>query len=63
MTETTVKKSFTPVMALREFFGLLPGQTLAQFVIEIKQLSMDERDILAKLACEEMGWDLKAVEK
>ena len=63
MSDTPAKKSFTPVMALKEFFGLKQGQTLSQFIIEVKALSMEERDYMARLACDEMGWELKAVEK
>ena len=34
------------VKAIKEFFGLLPGQTLAQFGAELKALSYQEkRDI------------------
>lgn len=37
------------IHACREFFGMLPGQTLQQFAAEIKQLTPDDKQELIKL--------------
>lgn len=58
MAETT-KKHVTPAVALKSFFGMKEGQTLQGFLAEIKELSEEERLNLAKLVCEEMGWELE----
>jgi hypothetical protein len=36
-------KHCTFIMACREFFGMLPGQTLQDFAKEVKELSPAER--------------------
>ena len=53
------KRILTPIAALRAFFGYRPGQGLKEFSDEMKQLSFDEKVALARLACEEMGAELK----
>jgi hypothetical protein len=57
MTENE-KKTFTPITALRAFFGYRPGQGLKDFADEVKHLSEEEKIELAKLACAEMGAEL-----
>ncbi len=52
------RKKMTPVIALRNFFGMKPGQTLQEFSAEVKELSAEERIHLAQLACNELGADL-----
>ena len=52
------KKRMTPVVAIRNFFGYRPGDTLAEFSAEVKQLSEGEKMELARLACEELGAEL-----
>lgn len=39
---------------LKEFFGMKPGQTLTDFMAEIKALSPLEKDQLASAAAREM---------
>jgi hypothetical protein len=53
------KKIVSSVVALKEFFGLKPGETLQEFLAEIRALSAEEKHNLAMLACAEMGWELK----
>lgn len=48
-------EKMTPVSILRKFFGLKPGQTLQDFLAELKTLSPDERKELAELAAKVLG--------
>jgi len=48
-------KEHTPITALRAFFGQKEGQTLNEFVAEMKELSEEEKVSLAQAACDEMG--------
>lgn len=48
-------RKLKPVAILKEFFGLLPGQTNMDFLQEIKALSTEERAELAALAAKELG--------
>lgn len=50
-------KRKTLVMACREFFGYLPGQTLKEFGDELKQLSQDERDEFGEMF-ENVGYEI-----
>lgn len=43
------------VRIFHDFFGRKPGQSLAEFSKELKELSPDERDELATLAAAELG--------
>jgi len=45
----------SPLVILRKFFGLLPGQTLKEFKDEIDALSSEEKRELATLAAKELG--------
>jgi hypothetical protein len=47
------------MVALKQFFGYLPGQTLKDFTAELKKLSTEEMDELAQLAAVELGVELK----
>jgi hypothetical protein len=47
------------VAILKEYFGMLPGQSLADFAAEVKKLSVDEKHELASLAAIELGHTLK----
>jgi len=51
---TTQRKSF--LGAVKEFFGLLPGQSLREFSAELKRLTLDDRLELAVLLRSE-GFD------
>lgn len=42
-------KTVTFIVAAREFFGLLPGQTLADFSKEIKALTVNDRTELVEM--------------
>jgi hypothetical protein len=42
-------------IVLKQFFGLKPGQTLAEFAAELKALSEEELLELAILAADELG--------
>src|SRR3989304_523293 len=57
--ETMEKKTMTPIVVLRTFFGQKEGQTLKGFMEEIKELSEQEKLHLAKLAAEELGVELE----
>jgi hypothetical protein len=54
-------KEYSPVVALKHFFGLKVDettgkrQTLQEFIEEMKELNEEEKMSLARLACEEMG--------
>lgn len=50
---TTGKTNKTQV--LRRYFGMLPGQTLTEFVQELKALNLEERLDLAQDAALAMG--------
>lgn len=52
-------KEFTVVSAIRSFFGMKPGETLQEFMAELKELSPAEKQELAELAVKEMGGVLK----
>lgn len=52
------KKLLTPIVAIRTFFGMRPGDTLHDFAAEIKQLSEEEKIYLARGACAELGCEL-----
>lgn len=42
--------------ALRQYFGLHPGQTLSEFMTEIKALTPEAKTELAVGAAKELGW-------
>lgn len=46
---------------LKKFFGQKPGQTLVEFVQELKQLSSEEIAELASLAAAELGVEVAEV--
>lgn len=52
-------KKITPVVALRNFFGMKAGQTTAEFLAELKALSAEERQELAVLCAKELGCELE----
>ena len=52
----------TPVVALRNFFGMKEGQTTTEFLTEVKGLTPAEREELGKLAAAAMGDTIKLVE-
>lgn len=47
-----------PVMAIKEYFGFLPGETAGQFVAELKALSPEAKRELAEGAARELGAEL-----
>lgn len=47
---------------LRRYFGVKEGQTLSEFVAELKELSLEERVELARLAAAEMGLSQDSVD-
>jgi hypothetical protein len=49
-----------PIAILKEFFGLLPGQTNMEFLQEVKALSTAERAELVTLAAKELGVEVDA---
>lgn len=51
------KRKVNRIVAIREFFGLLPGQTTAEFFQELKALSDEEKQELAEAICALMGWE------
>jgi hypothetical protein len=53
------KKAVSAVVALKDFFGMKPGETLQEFLAEIRALSPEEKHNLAMLACQELGYELK----
>jgi len=44
-----VLKNCTFIMACREFFGMLPGQTLQEFAKEVRELTTDEKKYFIEL--------------
>ena len=52
----------TKVKAIREYFGLRPGTTSADFMREYKDLSPEERLELAQGAARELGLTAAAVD-
>lgn len=54
------KKGMTVV--LREFFGLKPGQTAADFLNEIKAVPQADRLELAQLAAIQLGYTTEVVD-
>lgn len=42
-------KPMSLVLALRDFFGMLPGQSPASFMAEVKALNQNDRDYFAAL--------------
>jgi hypothetical protein len=53
------QKTITPVVALRNFFGMKAGQTTAEFLAELKELSPAARQELAELCAAELGVKLE----
>jgi len=45
--------------ALRQYFGLNPGQTLSEFMTEIKALTPDGKTELAQGAALKLGWTVE----
>jgi hypothetical protein len=52
-------KTLTPVAALKGYFGLKPGQTSAEFLGELRELSAKDRDWLANEAAHNLGAKIK----
>ena len=42
-------KNCTFIMACREFFGMLPGQTLQEFAKEVRELTVDDKKYFIEL--------------
>lgn len=56
MNAPTGKVGF--VKACRDFFGLKPGETLAEFAAELKALTdKDKQDLVAEF--KRIGWDVE----
>jgi hypothetical protein len=53
------QKEFTAVSAIRQFFGLKPGETLQEFMQELKALTPEDKKELAEAAVKELGGKLK----
>lgn len=51
-------KDLTPTAAIRDYFGQKPGQSLKEFVEEIKALSPEDKHELASLTAKELGGNL-----
>lgn len=49
----------TAVQAIRHFFGMKPGESLSEFMAELKALSPEEKQELAELSAKELGVELK----
>ena len=57
-------KAKTCAVILKTYFGTKVGETTADFIKELKSLSLEEREELAILAAKELGFtvsDLKQV--
>ena len=52
------KRKIKAVLAIKEYFGLLPGETNGQFVVELKALSPESKRELAEGAARELGAEL-----
>ena len=55
---SNVKKQVSLVAAIREYFGFLPGQKLADFMQELKALSPEEKKELGEGAARELGYEI-----
>jgi hypothetical protein len=53
--------SKTPMAIMKEFFGYKQGQSMQDFVKEIKELSPEEKRELVELAAKELGVEIKEV--
>ena len=49
------KRRMYPIQILKTYFGLKPGQTLAQFATEIKALSAEEKSWMVAEAAKVLG--------
>jgi hypothetical protein len=49
---TEENKSVTFVVACKQFFGLLPNQTLQEFAAELRKLTPEDKQELIKLFAE-----------
>jgi len=47
-------KEISEAGVIRQYFGMQPGQTLAQFMVEVKQLSPESKTELALGAAKEL---------
>ena len=56
------QKEYTKVSAIRTFFGLKPGETLGEFMAELKALTPEDKKELGEAAALELGGVLKAGE-
>lgn len=54
---TPAIKTKTFTVAMKEFFGFLPGQTLQEFGAEIKKLTQEDRDYF-KAGLEQNGYQI-----
>lgn len=52
--------TITPIAAIKEYFGYLPGETPAQFLKEVKELTLEDRKELAEGAAKALGKELVA---
>ena len=52
-------QEMTPVQVLREYFGMKPGQSLADFAKELKELTPEDRNELVTLAAEKLNVTVK----
>jgi len=50
-----MQQTISKIGALRKYFGFKPGQTLAEFANEIRELSESEQLELAELAAQSLG--------
>lgn len=52
-------RTMSEVGVLKQYFDLLPGQTLSQFTAELKALGPENKRELAELAAKELGVQVK----
>ena len=45
----TTKEYISSIMAIRDFFGMKPDETIAQFMEELKTLTKEDREELTRL--------------
>ena len=45
----------SPIIVLKTYFGIKEGQTLTDFMAEVKKLTPEQKDELVALAAKELG--------
>lgn len=55
----TTGKTTSEASAIMQYFGKKEGQTLSEFMTEVRQLTPESKTELAIGACKELGWSVE----